>query len=329
VAVTVTEDGEGHLTATVEYRDGEIVFVNTYTPTDPPTDPPPTTDPPSGNAVMRISKLLTDADGNEVGAGKRFAVRLYDAAMNELGRYILSANSDAFEIPLTLTDGETYYIAEEPGEVPGEGFIILGYEIVGVGETEYAAVGVRVELQNGADIHIIVKNEAVDLDKIPDFDPPGGAYDPPDDIPVFPPDKEKPAETITVCGKKIWQHGKNPIDKQPASVVIYVLANGEPYASFALDEESHWRFKLELPMHDSGGREIQYTVDEAAVADYTKSIDGFNITNTHKSFNPGADPGDSPKTADAGSLIYLWILLGAALTGIIAAMSRRRGGSAG
>lgn len=56
VTVTVTDDGAGHLVATVTY-DGAVapVFKNTYTPpTTPPTEPP--TNPPSKSAVPKEEK---------------------------------------------------------------------------------------------------------------------------------------------------------------------------------------------------------------------------------------------------------------------------------
>ena len=54
--VTVTDDGAGHLVATVTY-DGAVapVFKNTYTPpTTPPTEPP--TNPPSKSPVPKEEK---------------------------------------------------------------------------------------------------------------------------------------------------------------------------------------------------------------------------------------------------------------------------------
>lgn len=56
VTVTVTDDGAGHLVATVTY-DGAVapVFKNTYTPpTTPPTEPP--TNPPSKSPVLKEEK---------------------------------------------------------------------------------------------------------------------------------------------------------------------------------------------------------------------------------------------------------------------------------
>ncbi len=56
VTVTVTDDGEGHLVATITY-DGAVapVFKNTYTPpTTPPTEPP--TNPPSKSPVPKEEK---------------------------------------------------------------------------------------------------------------------------------------------------------------------------------------------------------------------------------------------------------------------------------
>ena len=137
-----------------------------------------------------------------------------------------------------------------------------------------------------------------------------------------------PPGTVSVQGRKYWNHLNNPIQYRPTSITVFIYANGERLKSFLLDEDCHWQFEFELPRYDANGNEIAYTVNEARVYDYTKRIDGWNI---HNRFHPGTHTdrpyipyapnrpdspgGDSPATGD-NSKIVLWIvvMLGSAST---------------
>ena len=133
--------------------------------------------------TFTIKKELKDSSGNLTGENKKFAIRLYDKDMKMLGRWILSANSG--EVVITgLSSGTTYYIVEETGN----GFTLLGYEVVGYGNVESGMVRVDApELKNSdsMNIVIIVKNQADDLDEIPDDDVPLTPFEPPEDAAVI------------------------------------------------------------------------------------------------------------------------------------------------
>ena len=166
VTVTVINNNDGTMTATAEYpRDG-LVFNNAYTP--PETNPK--------TISLNIRKILVDEQGNETGAGKKFAVRLYDSSMNLIDRIILSANEDSVVIS-GLESGKIYYLQEEESA----GFNILGFEIVGIGEVSDSTVGLRIPAyDNNLMIEVIVKNEAYNLEDILDEEPPLGPYNPPE-----------------------------------------------------------------------------------------------------------------------------------------------------
>ena len=124
-----------------------------------------------------------------------------------------------------------------------------------------------------------------------------------------------PSETVVVEGQKTWNHGRNPAAYRPEQIIILVYANGERHMSFVVSEAQNWRWRIVLPRFDNYGNEFVWTIDEEYIADYRKSIDGFNITNSHVSVfdphwpNPPPDhrpPSYTPQTGEDGNLI-MWV----------------------
>ena len=140
---------------------------------------------------------------------------------------------------------------------------------------------------------------------------------------------------IVIRGRKTWNHGDNPGDKWPNSVTVIIKGNGIIVRQRQISAEDNWSWTLSMPEYDNGGNRIVYTVDEAQIGDYVKTIDGYNIINTYKpDFNPNSpatpdepgntnnpsgpgnpkNPGDSyeggdkPKTEDPNNMPF-WITL--------------------
>ncbi len=91
-------------------------------------------------------------------------------------------------------------------------------------------------------------------------------------------------ETTEVSGTKTWDDANNQDGKRPEKITVNLLANGEKVKSqdVAPSAEGNWTYKFEnLPKYKDGN-EIVYTVTEDAVADYTTTINGYNITNSYK-----------------------------------------------
>ena len=94
------------------------------------------------------------------------------------------------------------------------------------------------------------------------------------------------------------------------------MSNGEKVDSKEVTEKDEWKYTFTgLPKY-SEGQEIKYTIDEEAVADYTKEIDGYNLINTHIPKDIDEDintkpeaPKESPKTGDNILMnITVWLI---------------------
>ena len=101
--------------------------------------------------------------------------------------------------------------------------------------------------------------------------------------------KEKQGFTITNTriGKisisiiKSWSDDNNRDNKRPASITVNLFADGKKVKSQQITAADGWKYEFkDLPKYNNG-TEIKYTITEDAVAGYTSSINGFNITNTY------------------------------------------------
>ena len=98
-----------------------------------------------------------------------------------------------------------------------------------------------------------------------------------------------PDEKIEVQVNKNWVDDNNANSKRPASIKYVLSGNGltkEQVVTGNTSTNDKWSYKFtDLPKYNNQGNEIVYTVDEQEVNPgdfkfYTKSIRGFDVTNT-------------------------------------------------
>ena len=65
-----------------------------------------------------------------------------------------------------------------------------------------------------------------------------------------------------------------------------LLANGRQVASKTVSASDNWQYSFDDLAAYANGQKITYTVTENAVAGYTSTVDGYNITNTHNPTTP-------------------------------------------
>ena len=93
-------------------------------------------------------------------------------------------------------------------------------------------------------------------------------------------------ELTEISGKKVWVDNDNQDGTRPESIVVRLLADGEEVRSQEVTAKDNWKFAFtDLPKFRDHGTEIEYTVTEDAVGNYSTEItgdvkDGFVITNT-------------------------------------------------
>jgi len=89
------------------------------------------------------------------------------------------------------------------------------------------------------------------------------------------------AEKISIEGNKTWEDNNNQDGVRPQSITINLFANGEKIDTKQVTENEEWKWNFEnLPKYKNGV-EIEYTISEENVENYTSKVEGYNIINTH------------------------------------------------
>ena len=92
--------------------------------------------------------------------------------------------------------------------------------------------------------------------------------------------------TVKVSGTKTWNDNNNQDGIRPSSITVNLLANGQQVASKKVSASDNWQYSFDNLAAYANGKKITYTVTEDAVAGYTITVDGYNITNTHNPTTP-------------------------------------------
>ena len=91
-------------------------------------------------------------------------------------------------------------------------------------------------------------------------------------------------EKVDISGTKTWSDGGNQDGSRPSGITVNLLANGTKVASKEVTAKDNWKYSFtDLPKYEKGTA-INYTVTEDAVAGYSTTINGYDITN---SYTPG------------------------------------------
>lgn len=126
-------------------------------------------------------------------------------------------------------------------------------------------------------------------------------------------------DNIIISGTKTWNHGSNPEKNRPAYIIVEVYGDGGLIIQRQVTANDNWQYFFELPRFDENGEEIVYTIDEVAIKDYEKKIDGYDLVNTYvgKPFDPSDPGGSSPETGDRSNLVFWITLMILSLIGLI------------
>ena len=93
---------------------------------------------------------------------------------------------------------------------------------------------------------------------------------------------------ISISGVKTWVDNNNQDGKRPDSIIINLLQNGKKIDSKEVTSDDNWQYEfVNLPKYVDGHEndskyENKYTITEDEVTDYTTTIEGNNVVNTHE-----------------------------------------------
>jgi len=99
----------------------------------------------------------------------------------------------------------------------------------------------------------------------------------------------KDYEVTDVSGTKTWDDDNDQDGKRPDSITVNLFANGVLQSSKTVTADDEWKYEWTGLLRYEYGIEIEYTVTENPVTDYSTEIKGYNITNTYT-------PGETSRT---------------------------------
>ena len=89
-------------------------------------------------------------------------------------------------------------------------------------------------------------------------------------------------ETVSIQGTKTWEDGDNQDGLRPEQITVKLLADGvETGQTTTATAANNWTYEFSNLPKNKAGKAITYSVAEEAVAGYTASVNGYNITNSH------------------------------------------------
>ena len=92
-------------------------------------------------------------------------------------------------------------------------------------------------------------------------------------------------ETTFISGTKIWADFNNLDSTRPEKIKVILNKTVDGKTSKVAEKEvteaDEWKYKFtNLPKYENG-QEITYSIDEEPVAGYEKTVEGYNLINTH------------------------------------------------
>lgn len=89
-------------------------------------------------------------------------------------------------------------------------------------------------------------------------------------------------ETTSVSGTKHWEDNNDQDGKRPESITVVLYADSVEKARKTVTAENDWSYEfVGLPVYKDHGIEINYSVAEVSVPDYSTELDGNDIYNRY------------------------------------------------
>ena len=254
ITVTVSDNENGTLTASVDQQLNDLVFTNTYAA--------------AGSTNLTATKNLTGREFKK-GDNWNFTVTAEpaDAPMPEHTTLTTSAESgntealDFGKINYTLEDaGKTYvYTITESGNVSGVINDVVSTRTVSITAHDNGDGTLRFDK--------VIQKNGTTVDKA---------------------EFTNTYETTSVSGTKSWSDADNQDGIRLNKIKINLLADGVKVNSQEVrpDANGNWTYSFtDLQKYKEKGQLIDYTVEEEPVTGYnvttTKTVNGYDILNTH------------------------------------------------
>ena len=94
-------------------------------------------------------------------------------------------------------------------------------------------------------------------------------------------------QTVTIEGEKVWEDEEDQDGKRPQRIMIRLKDGDKEISHEVVTDDEDWNWKFEDLPKNKDGEEIEYTIEEDEVEDYTSKIEKddegkYTVTNTHE-----------------------------------------------
>ena len=224
----------------------------------------------NGNEITYSVKEVGESDGKVTISGNKFAVEIED-----LGKEgFIIANKKLIDISGSKTwDDNNNQDGKRPGKIVinllADGTKVASKEVTAANNWSWSFTDLPKYKDAGTKIEYTITEDAVEnyMTVVDGYNVTN---------------MHIPA-TINISGGKHWDDANNQDGKRPGSITIRLYADGteltDKVQTVTAADNWEWTF-TNLPKY-ANGTEINYTITEDAVADYTTSVRGYNVTNTY------------------------------------------------
>ena len=224
----------------------------------------------NGNEITYSVKEVGESDGKVTISGNKFAVEIED-----LGKEgFIIANKKLIDISGSKTwDDNNNQDGKRPGKIVinllADGTKVASKEVTAANNWSWSFTDLPKYKDAGTKIEYTITEDAVEnyMTVVDGYNVTN---------------MHIPA-TINISGGKHWDDANNQDGKRPGSITIRLYADGTELTDKAqiVTAADNWEWTFtNLPKY-ANGTEINYTITEDAVADYTTSVRGYNVTNTY------------------------------------------------
>lgn len=79
-------------------------------------------------------------------------------------------------------------------------------------------------------------------------------------------------DMVVVKGKKIWEDYQDREGLRPQEVTVHLLANGKIVDSDMISAKDNWEYEFKAAIYDENGKQIEYTLEEEKILNYTSHV---------------------------------------------------------
>ena len=256
----------------VKFEDGQNVKLGDYTATQANVGTNDTIDSDAAAQEQEGKLVSASIEGIEMPEAKKITVQTYESRYHDLGLYASQINIPVEKVWNDTNDQDGLRPQSVTVKLLADGKDTEKTLTLNAGNNWQGTFSELDKYENGREVTYTIEEVSVT------------GYEPEisgSSSTGFTITNTHTPETITISGTKTWNDANDQDGKRPSSITIRLYANGVEQKDKEVTADDDWKWSFAgLPKYKDG-LEINYTITEDAVEDYTPTYTDFNVTNTY------------------------------------------------